>query len=60
MEKKIEQEQATARKNAKTNKRAALNALKRKKRQLFDIKSFDKFALLWGEAQKKKPKVTLR
>ena len=40
MEKKIEQEQATARKNAKTNKRAALNALKRKKRQLFDIKSF--------------------
>ena len=41
MEKKIEQEQATARKNAKTNKRAALNALKRKKRQLFNIKSFE-------------------
>lgn len=32
LEKKIEQELATARKNAKTNKRAALQALKRKKR----------------------------
>ena len=37
LEKKIEQEQATARKNAKTNKRAALNALKRKKRQVLSI-----------------------
>lgn len=32
MEKKIETEVTTARKNAKTNKRAALQALKRKKR----------------------------
>ena len=32
LEKKIESEVATARKNAKTNKRAALQALKRKKR----------------------------
>ena len=32
LEKKIDQEVATAKKNAKTNKRAALQALKRKKR----------------------------
>ena len=32
LEKKIDQEVATARKNAKTNKRSALQALKRKKR----------------------------
>ena len=32
LEKKIDSEVATARKNAKTNKRAALQALKRKKR----------------------------
>ena len=32
LEKKIETEVTTARKNAKTNKRAALQALKRKKR----------------------------
>lgn len=32
LEKKIESEVATARKNAKTNKRVALGALKRKKR----------------------------
>ena len=32
LEKKIEAEVATARKNAKTNKRVALGALKRKKR----------------------------
>ena len=32
LEKKIETEVATARKNAKTNKRVALGALKRKKR----------------------------
>lgn len=32
LEKKIEQEVSTARKNAKTNKRTALQALKRKKR----------------------------
>ena len=38
LEKKIESEVATARKNAKTNKRAALQALKRKKR----------WGLVWG------------
>ena len=37
LEKKIDQEVATAKKNAKTNKRAALQALKRKKRLNKDI-----------------------
>ena len=40
LEKKIEQEVATARKNAKTNKRSALQALKRKKRWERKPKSF--------------------
>ena len=34
LEKKIDQEVVTAKKNAKTNKRAALQALKRKKRSV--------------------------
>ena len=38
LEKKIAAEEAVARKNAKTNKRMALNALKKKKRYFFTIK----------------------
>jgi len=41
LEKKIEQEVATARKNAKTNKRAALQALKRKKRYDSQLQQID-------------------
>ena len=41
LEKKIEQEVATARKNAKTNKRAALQALKRKKRYDAQLQQID-------------------
>merc|ERR1712200_315440 len=41
LEKKIESEVATARKNAKTNKRAALQALKRKKRYDKQLQQID-------------------
>jgi len=41
LEKKIEQEVSTARKNAKTNKRAALQALKRKKRYDKQLQQID-------------------
>merc|ERR1711978_27603 len=41
LEKKIETEVATARKNAKTNKRAALQALKRKKRYDSQLQQID-------------------
>ena len=41
LEKKIESEVATARKNAKTNKRAALQALKRKKRYDQQLQQID-------------------
>lgn len=41
LEKKIEQEVATARKNAKTNKRTALQALKRKKRYDKQLQQID-------------------
>merc|ERR1712114_75668 len=41
LEKKIESEVATARKNAKTNKRAALQALKRKKRYDSQLQQID-------------------
>jgi len=41
LEKKIEQEVTTARKNAKTNKRAALQALKRKKRYDSQLQQID-------------------
>jgi charged multivesicular body protein 4 len=40
-EKKIEQEVGVARKNAKTNKRAALQALKRKKRYEKQLQQID-------------------
>ena len=41
LEKKIEQEVTTAKKNAKTNKRAALQALKRKKRYDKQLQQID-------------------
>merc|ERR550532_3390879 len=41
LEKKIDQEVATARKNAKTNKRSALQALKRKKRYDKQLQQID-------------------
>ena len=41
LEKKIETEVTTARKNAKTNKRAALQALKRKKRYDKQLQQID-------------------
>lgn len=41
LEKKIQQEVATARKNAKTNKRTALQALKRKKRYDSQLQQID-------------------
>merc|ERR1712130_399032 len=41
LEKKIDSEVATARKNAKTNKRAALQALKRKKRYDSQLQQID-------------------
>lgn len=42
LEQKVEKETAFARQNAKTNKRAALAALKRKKRSVFLLVSSNK------------------
>ena len=41
LEKKVDQEMATAKKNAKTNKRVALQALKRKKRYEQQLQQID-------------------
>ncbi|QQP36707.1 Charged multivesicular body protein 4b [Caligus rogercresseyi] len=52
LEKMIDEELATARKNAKTNKRTALQALKRKKRHEKQLQQIDGTLTTWSNSEK--------